>query len=143
MFRKFDAGKMEAILVVLVEDLLDLGVTKEVMETFVGELRSTFKIKDLGDASYCMGCNITRDRAKKELKFYQHLYARTITERFGIDRTAMVPATAGVKPLSKNHGPKTRRSRKKRRRLPRSSGGTSVDIDDDAARYLECGLHRG
>ena len=29
------------------------------------------------------------------------------TERFEMDKTAMVPATAGVKPLSKEHGPKT------------------------------------
>ena len=77
------------------------------METFIGELRSTFKIKDLGEASNCTGYHITRNRAKKELKFDQHLYARTITERFGIDKTAMVLATAGVKPLSKEHSPKT------------------------------------
>ena len=107
VFPTFVAGKMEAILVVYVNDLLALTVTKEAAETFVGELRSMFKIKDLGEASYCMSCHITRDRAKKELKFAQHLYARTITERLGIDRTAMAPATAGVKPLSKGHGPKT------------------------------------
>ena len=106
VFRKLVAGKMEAILVVHEDDLLTLTVTKETMETLVGELRSTFKIKDLREASYCMGCHITQDRVNKELKFDQHLYARTITERFGIDKTAMVPATAGVKMLSKEYGPK-------------------------------------
>ena len=54
-----------------------------------------------------MSCRITRDRATKVLKFDQLLYARTITERFGVDKTVMVPATAGGKPLSKEHGPKT------------------------------------
>ena len=107
VFCKFVAAKTEAILVVHVNNLLALTVTKEAMETFVGGLRSVFRIKDLGEASYCMGCHITRDRAEKELKFDQHLYGRTITERFGIDKTAMVPATAGVKPLSEEHGPKT------------------------------------
>ena len=77
------------------------------METFVGELHSMFKTKDLGEASFYMGCHITRDRAKTELKFDQHLYARTITERFGIDMAVMVKATAGVKPLSKEDGLKT------------------------------------
>ena len=52
VFRKFVAGKMEAIRVVYVNDLLALTVTKEATENFVGELRSTFKIKDLGEASY-------------------------------------------------------------------------------------------
>ena len=73
LFRKFVAGKMEAILVVHVDDLLVLTVTKEAMEIFVGELRSMFKIKYLGEASYYMGCHITRDGAKKEMKFDQHL----------------------------------------------------------------------
>ena len=50
--RKFVAGKIEAILVVNVDDPLVLTVTKEAMETFVGELRSTFKSKDLGEVSY-------------------------------------------------------------------------------------------
>ena len=57
MFRKFVAGKMEATLVVHVDDLLALTVTKEAMETFVGELRSTFKIKDLGEGSYYMSAD--------------------------------------------------------------------------------------
>ena len=144
VFRKFIAGKMEAILMVQVDDLLALTVTRKAMETFVGEVRSTFKVKDLGEASYYMGCHITRDRAKKELKFDQLLYARAITERFGIDKTAMVPATAGVKPLSKEHGPNPGgREGNDEDLLPKSSGGTYVDIDNDAARYIECGSHRG
>ena len=65
VFRTFVAGKMEAILVVYVDDLLALTVTKEAIETFGGELRSTFKIKDLGEASYHKSYHITRDRPKK------------------------------------------------------------------------------
>ena len=59
MFHKFVAGKMEAILVVHVDDLLALTVTKEAMQTSFGELRSTFKIKGLGEAPYYTGCHIT------------------------------------------------------------------------------------
>ena len=118
VFPMFVARKTEAILVVYVNDLLALTVTKEATETFVGELRSMFKIKDLGEASYCMSCHITRDRAKKELKFAQHLYARTITERLGIDKTAMAPATAGLKALSKGHGPKTPSEKKLMTKIP-------------------------
>ena len=118
VFRKFVAGKMETILVVHVDDLLALTVTKEAMKTFVGELRSTFKIKDLGEASNYMRCHITRDRVKNELKFDQHLYARTIAKRFGIDKTAMVPATAGVKLLLKEHGPKTPEDKEEITKIP-------------------------
>ena len=91
------------------DDLLDLTVTNEAMETFVGELRSILKLKDLGKAPYYMGCQIIRDQAKKKLKFNQHRYARTITERLEIDKTAKVPATAGVKPLSTIQKPRRRR----------------------------------
>ena len=61
------------------------------MDVFVRELRATFKIKDLGEASYVVGCHITRDRAKKELKFERYFYSRTITEQSGIDKTIIVP----------------------------------------------------
>jgi hypothetical protein len=91
-----------------------------------------------------MGYDITRHRAIKELKVDQRLYTRTITERLGIDTTVMVPATAGVQPPSEALGTKPRRRKiNSEDLLPKSSGGTYVIIDDDAARYLECGSHRG
>ena len=74
VFRTFVAGEMEAIRVVHLDQLLALAVTNEAMEIFVRELRATFKIKDLGGASYFVGCHITRGRAKKELKFERYLY---------------------------------------------------------------------
>ena len=45
VFRTFVTGKVEAILVVHVDDLLPVTVAKEAMETFLGHLRSMFKIK--------------------------------------------------------------------------------------------------
>ena len=48
-----------------VDGLLALTLTKEIMETLVGDLRSRFKIKDLGEASYYMGCHITRNRKRR------------------------------------------------------------------------------
>ena len=91
IFRKAIVGKMEAILVVHVDDLLALAITNEAMEMFVRELRATSKVKDLSEASYYAVCHITRGRTKKELKFERNLYTRTITEQFGTDKTAMVP----------------------------------------------------
>ena len=91
VFRTFVAGEMEAIVVVHVDQPLALAVKNEAIEIFVRELRATFKIKDLGEASYFVGRHITRDRAEKKLKFERYLYTRTIPERFVIDKTAMVP----------------------------------------------------
>ena len=119
VFRKSIAGNMKAILVVHVDDLLVLTVIKEAVETFVGELRSTLKIKDLGEASYYMGRHIPQDRVKQKLKFDQYLHARTITERFGVSKTAIVPSTpGGVKLLSKEHVPKPPEENDKMTNIP-------------------------
>lgn len=61
---------------------------------------------------------MTRDRIKKDLKFNQHLYVRTTTERFKIDKTAMVPAGAGEKPVSKKNGPKPSEKREEIAKTP-------------------------
>ena len=52
------------------------------------------------------------------MKFDQHLYAWTITERFKTVKTAIVPATAGVKPLSTENGPKTPEEKEKMAKIP-------------------------
>lgn len=44
-----------------VDDLLAVTAMEEVMEVFVGDLRTKYKIKDLGEASYYVGCHITRN----------------------------------------------------------------------------------
>ena len=44
------------------------------MNRFAAELGRKFKLKDMGDAEYYMGCPITRNRKARELKFDQHLY---------------------------------------------------------------------
>lgn len=52
------------------------------------------------------------------MKFDQHLYAQTITDRFEINKTTMVPATAAVKPLSKEDGPQTAEEREEMHGIP-------------------------
>lgn len=80
----------------------------------IKDLSSKDKTKDLWEASY-MGFHITRHREKK-LKSDHHLYAQTITDRFEINKINinMVPATVGVKPLSKEVGSQTPEKEEKR-----------------------------
>ena len=70
---------------------------------------SCFKIKDLGEFEFNLGCHITRKRRK--LTFDQYIYAKTVAERFDVTKTSMIPMAIGMKPLSKEDGPKTPKER--------------------------------
>ena len=64
VFRKFDAEEIVVILVIYVDDFLALTTPSEKMESLVEELRSRYKIENLGETSYYMDCHMTRKREK-------------------------------------------------------------------------------
>ena len=69
------------------------------------DLRSSFPIKDLGDISYYLGCHITWDRKARTVMLDQQRYGQTVTERFAIRKTSVIPVPTGKEPLSKADGP--------------------------------------
>lgn len=103
----------DAILVVYVDALLTLTAMLIIMESFVEDLNSSNKIKDLGKTSYYTGCLFIRNRERRELNLNQHLYLRTIIGKFGIDKIAMVPTTATGSPLLMENGPNTPKEKEK------------------------------
>ena len=107
VFRRRRQGKVVVIIVVYVDDLLLLSATKQDEQLALEDLRSSFPIKDLGEISYYLGCHITRDRKARTVTFDQRRYARTVAERFGIDKTSIIPASPGMAPLSKADEPQT------------------------------------
>jgi hypothetical protein len=56
-------------------------------------LGTAFKLKDLGEVSFHLGMEVTRDRAARTLRLTQTKYATALVERFGMQqaRTATVP----------------------------------------------------
>ena len=62
VFRRVLRGKVVVIIVVYVDDLLVASATKRDEEQALRDLHSCFPIKDLEEASYYLGCHITRDR---------------------------------------------------------------------------------
>ena len=79
--------------------------TKQDDHQALEDLRSSFPIKDLEEISYYLGCHITQDRKARTLMFDQHRYAQTVTERFEIRKTSMIPVSTGRAPLLKADGP--------------------------------------
>ena len=71
------------------------------MDRFAAQLGQKFKLKDMGDAGYYMGCHITRNRKACELKLDQHLYVESTVKRFDVNKATKIPAASGVPTLSK------------------------------------------
>ena len=109
MFRQVLRGEVVVIIVVYVDDPLVASETKRDDEQTMKDLRSRFRIKDLGEAGFYLGCHITRNRNAKRPKLDQYRYVRTVASRFN-EKTSTTPAAAGAagaKPLSKDNAPQT------------------------------------
>ena len=101
MFRKVVDGEAEMVVVVHVDDILAHAKDQATMDRFAAELGQKFKLKDMGDAGYYMGCHTTRNRKARELKLDQHLYVESMVKRFDVKKATIIPATSGVPTLSK------------------------------------------
>ena len=111
VFRKVVDGEAEMAVVVHVDDILAHAKDQATMDRFAAELGQKFKLKDMGDAGYCMGCHTTGNRKARELKFDQHLYVESMVKRFDVKKVIKIPAASGVPKLSRrtNRGNQRRR----------------------------------
>ena len=107
VFRRVLRGRVAVIIVIHVDGLLVASETKRDEEQAINDLRSCFPIKDLGEAGFYLGCQITRDHDAGTIKFDQHHYVRTMASKFRVEKTSATPAAAGGKPLSKDDAPQT------------------------------------
>ncbi|CAN0306768.1 unnamed protein product [Ascophyllum nodosum] len=104
VFRRKHLGKVVAIIVIYVDDLLVLSEMKQDEHQALEDLRSSFPIKDLGEILHYLGCHITRGLKARTVMFDQQRYAQTVTERFEIRNTSVIPISTGKAPLSKAGG---------------------------------------
>ena len=106
MFRKIVDGEAKMVVVVHVDDILAHTKDQATMDRFVAELGQKFKLKDMSDAGYYMGCHITRNRKARKLKFDQHLCVESMVKRFDVKKATKIPAASGVSTLSKEDEPR-------------------------------------
>ena len=88
------------------------------MNRFAAELGQKFKLKNMGNAVYYMGCHITRNRKARELKLDQHLYVESIVKRFYVKMATNIPAASGVPTLSKADEPRNPEEKEEMRKFP-------------------------
>ena len=112
-------GEAEMVVVVHVDDILAHAKDQTtMMDRFAAELGQKFKLKDMGDAGYYMGCHITRNRKARELKLDQHLYVESMVKRFDIRKASTIPAALGVPTLSKADEPWNPEEKEEMRKFP-------------------------
>ena len=118
VFRKAIDGEGEMVVVVHVEDILAHAERQATMDRFAAELVQKFKLKDMGDAGYYMGCHIIRNCKARELKLDQHLYVESMVKRFDAKQTTKMPAASGVTTLSKADKPRNPEGKEEMMKFP-------------------------
>lgn len=73
-----------AIIAIYVDDLLLLTNNEKTKVLLKGKLSQKFDMKDLGEARYLLGMNITRDRKSGKIWLNQTTYIQRILQKFGM-----------------------------------------------------------
>ena len=107
VFRKIIDKEAKMVDVMHVNDILAHAKDQATMERFAAELGRRTKLKDMGDAKYYVGCDITTGRKAHELKLGQRLYVESMVETFTVKKASRVPASSGVPTFSKADEPQT------------------------------------
>jgi transposase InsO family protein len=92
-------------LLVYVDDILIAGDDTTTVNAIKQKLLKSFQGRDLGEITSFLGINISRDRAKKELKIDQKGMIKDIIEEFGMEdaKPRSTPMSTSLK-LTKNEG---------------------------------------
>ncbi|KAM1221734.1 hypothetical protein ACFX2J_009352 [Malus domestica] len=101
------SGRHFTILVLYVDDILIASTNLTLLHETKLILSDNFEMKDMGEASYVLGIEITRDKKRGLLGISQKGYIDKILKRFNMTCSGCdVPVTKGDK-LSKLQSPKT------------------------------------
>jgi hypothetical protein len=79
-----------------VDDVLTMALTKVIVESVVtGPLRDAFKLRELGDVSFYLGCRILRDLKQRKIWLIQDAYLEQTIAKYltgtGTRRTRETP----------------------------------------------------
>ena len=64
---RLDMSGSVVFLALYVDNILLFGNNKKILSDIKGWLSEQFQMKDLGEAAYILGINVTRDRKRKML----------------------------------------------------------------------------
>ena len=138
MFRRILHGTVVVVIMVYVDDLLVASATKRDEEQAVRDLCSCFSIKDLGEASYYLGCHITRDRNAGDIEVRPASVHTDCSGAFRRDEDQRHPVGGRRKsPFEIRQPANGRRGQiNSPDSLPRDRRGPNVGSADDQARHF-------
>lgn len=97
-------------IVVYVDDLLMIADSVSKIESVAKQLSTQFKLKEIGNISYYLGCRIIRNRYQKKLWILQDGYIDQLASRFARELegrqhvTVPIPTTAKLRLADSSHG---------------------------------------
>jgi transposase InsO family protein len=93
----FETETVKYILLLYVDDLVIAGPDIEWIKAFKEQVKEKFKIKDLGAATWLLGMEVTRDRAKRQLRLSQAKYINDLLSAYNMQdcNAAKVPMLPG------------------------------------------------
>jgi len=80
----FNKDGVLMIMAIYVDDLIMLANNLQSLNALKAELGRKFEMKDLGEAHFCLGIQIVRNRAKKTISINQRQYIENILKRFNM-----------------------------------------------------------
>ncbi len=86
----FVSKNKKMFIIVYVDDLLIFGADMSRINKVKAELKSTFKMTDLGSASHYLSMKIRRDRSRKTLTLLQTTYLEAVLKKFDMKDCASV-----------------------------------------------------
>ncbi len=86
----FVSEDKKMFIAIYVDDLLIIEADMSRIDKVKAELKSTFKMTDLGSASHYLGMKIRRDRRRRTLTLLQTTYLETVLGKFGMRNCASV-----------------------------------------------------
>src|SRR3954463_10717899 len=121
------SGSAISFLILYVDDILLIGNDKEFLNTIKESLKSSFSMKDLGEASYILGIKIYRDRSWRLIGLSQSTYIDKVLNRFRMEKSkkGFLPMSHGVV-LCKSQCPKTTEEQVEMSTVPYASAIGSI-----------------
>ena len=93
------------VIAVYVDDLIILAENASEMQEIKDNLKTQFKMKDIGELHYCLGISVFQDKENKQIQLHQKQNIEKMLKKFGQieDKTVTTPADLNAK-LKKEDG---------------------------------------
>lgn len=117
-FRRSVAGTL--LIAVHVDDFFTVSSSKAALAAFKAELRTKWQVAELGEAHFCLGIAIQRDRPTRTIMLSQTALIDRIIHQFGLKDAVpcAVPMEPGLRLSRRDHSPKTDVERELMSRTP-------------------------